>query len=283
MLLNKYMVVLKNGTLTIPGATTKEYNNLAKALSYSLLKRLIPHYRVVGMMFKYGAGTSSMLRTCPGFSDNLITIGRHAAKYIIPDHMIPRDPSKGCFEIEGGEDNIKNQSEVFADFFNVEKSMDLSGKEVYDMRICDESVMQSLGFLMSSSAWEINGQMIEYPVIYSDSPVFIQDNIFNPKAPLHLIKGKEIVEQDTDIMSQIVFFLYKSNGAESYSYQKSRDLFVQKFSKLIPVKQNWDLSEFVTVREYQPGDEFVKLVYWEDINEEALCNILGDFLDGRTI
>ena len=261
---------VSDGIIHLGGQFTPgELKDIYTWFSEDLLGSMIPHWRVVGFYQRWdNAHGQSALRKNDNYDQSIIELGMKM-KYIIPDRIGGNDPEKGCFY--GQAEDIKTRPE-----FDREYGLG-SSASTRRANILKES-HQVVGSIMVCRLFECEN-IVD---LRSDNAYFTQASMVNEaEKPNYLIRNKlisNIIEPFKDADSTPTLIMFIKEGTGSLSYEDSRKLFVEEYDRVAPVRVSYDLSEFFTCATPNPGDSnTLRLVYWEDINENVLTEILRNY------
>lgn len=263
-----------DGVVTFPmQLNPSDFDDLYKKFSEDLLNCNIPHYRVVGIWHSWDdKHAHSVFRSNDIYGMSLIELSR-SLRYLVPMENGGNNPEKGCFYGVNEEiDNLKDFDNAFGPD---------NGKG-YNKRTSNILLRPSteIGSLMVDSYY--GDPEVEVTEIMTDKCWYTQYSVVEDlQWPRVLIPGKKISDLKDEGMGHACTVMFIRRGTGRLSFKDTQQFFSREVDSVMSCDTIYDLSMFFTCRVPQPGDNFLKLVYLEKIDEYVLQNILN--LYGRDL
>ena len=242
---------------------------LYSSFTEDLLNCNIPHWRVIGFYHQWDdKHGKSVFRCNDNYNQSLIELA-HNMRFIIPEQNGGISLEDGCFYGEAEE--VENLPE-FDEAFGWSPSMRAGTKKANMLKVPRDQI----GSLMV--AYEYGDPSIPVNELTTSNLWYTQFSLVQEiKHPNVLIPNKKISDLVKGEMGDPLTFMFIKEGVGRLSYEDTQSLFKDNWEYLMPCDVAYDLSEYITVQYPDGSANEMKLVYWEEINEDVLTTILQNY------
>lgn len=252
--------------------TNDELMAIYSRFSADLLNCNIPHWKVVGFYHGWDdVHQHSLFRCNDIYGMSLMELSMLVGD-IIPVENGGINPEKGCFY--GENEDITNNKD-FDENHGRSASMRAGTKHANALKLNRDEI----GSLMC----DYEGPPDANPVPYlgTDTVWYTQFSYVEPaEYPEMLIPNKKICKLNREGTGVATTFMFIKKGTGRWDYEDTQALFNEDYDNIMPCRTIYDLSKYFTCAYPVWGTSELRLVYREQINEDALTKILRDYGKG---
>lgn len=264
---------VNNGVVSFNTNLSNE-ERMAVYLQFSndLLNCNIPHWKVIGFYHGWDdVHQHSLFRRNDIYGMSLIELGFKMGD-LIPIENGGINPERGCFY--GEDEEIENNKE-FDEGFGRSASMRAGTKHANALKEHTDKI--------GSMMCDYEGPPDADPVPYlgSDTVWYTQFSLVeDAEYPTMLVPNVKVCELNREGMGVATTIMFIRKGVGHLSYEDTQKFFDESYDNIMPCDVTYSLSKYFVCAYPADNTQGLRLVYKQEINEDALTKILQDYGKG---